>query len=269
MITIPLPSPFHLELCQCRTFNVQKELLIASTEDSYCLGLMVKGRMNLSSQSSTFTLNPGDLWGISAPKDAVLTLTPDESSQGVYLILKGPDCPDLIRRWGINPETITAQARYPHRIHLLLEQLHNHFQRPKGHNPFFILTRLLRIAEYQYRIENLSSEEHHREIINLITESWKLDPSLNIADIAKRLRLSATTLRNYCHQVLSVSPHNYLNRLRQDMAKELLFKTDYKITHISGEIGFPNDKYFVTWFKRLEGLTPTEWRLRFSKPSAK
>ena len=260
---IVLPTPFQISICASEQFTGPLKRPLPNQTDAYCLGLAAKGNVQLRWESRETSIEADNLWGTVLRPDTACLLCSSETAEGIFLILKGRDCEELVMRWGIRHGQYQTPARYPHRSGLLLEQLHRHYHRPRAQNPFFILTRLLRIAQYQFNTESLSSEERYQDIVNRMTESWKHNPALNTAQIAKRLQLSATTLRTICHRTLSMSPHDYLNRIRQDLAKEMLFKTKDKIAHISRAVGFDNDKYFVTWFKKLEGLTPTEWRKRF------
>jgi len=54
--------------------------------------------------------------------------------------------------------------------------------------------------------------------------------------------------------------HEYLLQLRMNEAKRLLRQTDLCIYEIAERIGFNNSDYFVTQFKKIEQMTPTEYR---------
>lgn len=53
---------------------------------------------------------------------------------------------------------------------------------------------------------------------------------------------------------------DYVNRIKIDMAKELLRETDYNITIIALELGFQDASYFVKVFRRYQSSAPTEYR---------
>ena len=56
---------------------------------------------------------------------------------------------------------------------------------------------------------------------------------------------------------------NYLHTLRIDHAKTMLRATDWKVSRIAHEVGYPDEKYFSKQFKILEGMTPMEYRNSF------
>lgn len=53
----------------------------------------------------------------------------------------------------------------------------------------------------------------------------------------------------------------YLNTIRVSRAKELLVNTDKKLYQIAKAVGYDNVKYFFRIFKKLEGITPEQYRL--------
>jgi YesN/AraC family two-component response regulator len=52
----------------------------------------------------------------------------------------------------------------------------------------------------------------------------------------------------------------YLNQYRMNQAKTLLATTDEKVASISKEVGIVDSTYFSKLFKRLEGMSPLEYR---------
>ena len=52
----------------------------------------------------------------------------------------------------------------------------------------------------------------------------------------------------------------YFNRIRVDAAKELIREGDQNFTEIAATLCFGSSQYFTTVFKRVSGMTPTEYR---------
>lgn len=61
------------------------------------------------------------------------------------------------------------------------------------------------------------------------------------------------------------SPMEYLQRYRIEQSKLLLMQSNYSISRIAEEVGFNQTPYFSSRFMRLEGLSPREYRRRFSQ----
>lgn len=60
------------------------------------------------------------------------------------------------------------------------------------------------------------------------------------------------------------SPMEYLLRYRIGQSKLLLMQTSFPISRIAGEVGFNQASYFSSSFMKLEGVSPREYRQRFS-----
>lgn len=59
-----------------------------------------------------------------------------------------------------------------------------------------------------------------------------------------------------------MSYNEYLNQVRIERAKQLLQSGSKKIFEIAAQVGYQDESYFNRCFKRMEGITPTEYRAR-------
>lgn len=70
--------------------------------------------------------------------------------------------------------------------------------------------------------------------------------------------------RSYCsHLFKDKTGENFVdfvNRIRIEKAKELLRNTDKKMYQVSKSVGYDNVKYFFRIFKKIEGITPEQYR---------
>lgn len=64
-----------------------------------------------------------------------------------------------------------------------------------------------------------------------------------------------------------ILPSEYIQIVRIEKAKTLLSDTGYKIIEIALQVGYDNASSFTRTFKRLEHLSPREYRNLFQKPS--
>ena len=81
-----------------------------------------------------------------------------------------------------------------------------------------------------------------------------------IADIARSLDISATSLKNYFRTVYGQNISEYLKGKRIDEAKRLLKETNLSILEIANRVGFESQSKFTAMFHASLGLTPTEFR---------
>ena len=83
----------------------------------------------------------------------------------------------------------------------------------------------------------------------------------------KRLRRQLKPVgvfRRIFEKCIGQKPLDYLNKLRIDYAKELLQSGFYNIESVAAMCGFRDPKYFSTVFKRVRGISPSEYKKKFS-----
>lgn len=80
--------------------------------------------------------------------------------------------------------------------------------------------------------------------------------------IATQLGLGYSWFRRMFKDYTGVSPAQYQIQLRLIRAKELLTRTTLNISEIAYQLHFENAGQFATFFKKREGLTPSEYRNR-------
>lgn len=85
-------------------------------------------------------------------------------------------------------------------------------------------------------------------------------PDLSIADIAARLYLSPNYLRQLFRQQSGESFVEYVTRVRMEAALELLKDPSLKIQDVAERVGYEEQRYFSTCFKKYYQMTPTEYR---------
>ena len=61
---------------------------------------------------------------------------------------------------------------------------------------------------------------------------------------------------------MNQSPHRYRMQRRMEAACELLTQTGFSVKEIAFQLGFCNSFYFCNQFRRIHGVTPTQFRRR-------
>ncbi|HBE76717.1 MAG TPA: hypothetical protein DDW65_02885 [Firmicutes bacterium] len=84
--------------------------------------------------------------------------------------------------------------------------------------------------------------------------------TISVQDIAEYVHLTPNYLSSIFKAEMGVKLVDYLTEVRIERAKKLLNTTTARIYEIAEAVGFPNDSYFGTVFKRHVGVTPAEFR---------
>ena len=92
----------------------------------------------------------------------------------------------------------------------------------------------------------------------------------SIDDIAVQVGLSESHFRRRFHEETGFSPLEYVTRQRVLRAKALLHDERLSITRIAFDLGFQSSGYFAQVFRKMTGMTPSDYRVRYCqiKPSA-
>lgn len=82
---------------------------------------------------------------------------------------------------------------------------------------------------------------------------------ISLFDVAKELDISPFYVSKLLNKELHKTFTDFVNEIRIEQAKHLL-KEHHTVKEISGEIGFRNPGYFAKIFKKIVGVTPSEYR---------
>lgn len=110
----------------------------------------------------------------------------------------------------------------------------------------------------------ISSDENNKNdlitpCVNYIKSNYMNDISISyLADI---INVTPTYLGIVFKKVYGITPQKFLTNIRIDRSKYLLVNyKDMPLSDISAQCGFNSTSYFCNTFKKLMGITPTEYR---------
>ncbi len=83
---------------------------------------------------------------------------------------------------------------------------------------------------------------------------------LSIETMAAHLGITPNYYSHLFKKETGIPFSEYLNKIRIHEAKELLRQTSLMAYQIMERVGFHNYKYFIQVFKRLEGVSPSDYR---------
>ena len=86
------------------------------------------------------------------------------------------------------------------------------------------------------------------------------DPGLDLKTVSSRFGFSRTYFSRFFRRMRGEGFSAYLQRRRIERAKELLANSDDDMRSVARRSGFSNEKYFFTVFRKLEGMTPKQYR---------
>lgn len=94
--------------------------------------------------------------------------------------------------------------------------------------------------------------------LNYINENYNRD--INLKAVSDYVHLSKNYFVNIFKKEVGESFVEYLTRIRVERAKVLLKNPELRISEVGGMVGIEDQKYFSKVFKKITGMTPTQYK---------
>lgn len=89
--------------------------------------------------------------------------------------------------------------------------------------------------------------------------------ALTVEDLAARIGVSRSYLFRLFQDHYGLSPKEYITGVRMKVAKQLLLETAMPVGRVGGAVGYEDNLYFSSVFRKTVGVTPTEYRKKEGK----
>jgi two-component system, response regulator YesN len=120
----------------------------------------------------------------------------------------------------------------------------------------------LLFVQIQKEVENKRNDKLDQVIsnINLLIEKEYTNPSFSIEMLADEVGMSAAYICRIYKQYTGNTINETLFNKRMDKARQLLTESSASINDIAEKVGFNGSSYFYRAFKKVNGVTPNEFR---------
>lgn len=106
-----------------------------------------------------------------------------------------------------------------------------------------------------------SKEELAQSAKELIEEHYR--EKFSLKEIASALFVNESYLERVFKEITGQTLLAYHNRIRCDIAKELLTHNELSISYISDSVGYVSPSHFTQKFRKLYGSTPSQFRKEY------
>ena len=86
------------------------------------------------------------------------------------------------------------------------------------------------------------------------------DEQYNADQLARDIAMSRASLYKKMQTILGITPTDFIRNVRLKRAAQLLADTQLSINEIAGRVGFVTARNFSSQFKKMFGVTPSEYR---------
>ena len=101
--------------------------------------------------------------------------------------------------------------------------------------------------------------------VQKVLDIVKQDFSVDVAELTRRVNLSASRLEHLFKEQIGVQLGDYILQCRLRTAAELLKSTEMRIKEIAYTVGYEHSSSFIRAFKNKFGTIPTDYRHSLAK----
>lgn len=145
-------------------------------------------------------------------------------------------------------------------------QITDYILKPVNYEEFGTCIDNLKISLYEQSIASIKeSEEQEERVITGITRYLQehLSEEISLSVLSDKFHLNAQYISQLFKNEIGVGFLAYLTNIRMEKAKKLLLSTDFSISDIAEQVGYGDYRVFTKVFKKVEGITPTQYKREF------
>lgn len=116
---------------------------------------------------------------------------------------------------------------------------------------------------YQSYGSKVKKEQFYNDIQNYI--QWHLSESLHVSDIADYFGYNEKYLTTFFRKVAGIPLKQYILSAKMEHAKAMLTETNQPVSQIAYGLGFSDAHNFSNAFRKIAGISPSEYRTSYSK----
>ncbi|WP_100486894.1 AraC family transcriptional regulator [Sporolactobacillus pectinivorans] len=266
---------FHIHYCKCRKLDESERYSrkITRTIQHHELILFTGGKGYITIEKKSYPIKGGRLFYIcpDVPHSIELNVIESDSEKPLYFLSVHFSYARVRlnnSQWEIKNEAKRLLAHFTwelkdyYSIEELFKALVDRWDAKQPGYEFTTQTLLqqLLIATAQ-NIEkhnrNYSISLKMERIINYMHQ--RINNKVTLTELSDLVQLSPAYLSRTFKDTTGCSVIGYFNKIKIDKAKELIIERNKKIKEVAQVLGFADEFYFSRLFKKMEGISPSEF----------
>lgn len=223
---------------------------------------VISGSGFINSPSGLLPVSAGDAFLLHADERHDYYANPEDPWVKIWINIDSSLPNDILNAYGLTTTMVFPNLD----ISDYLNQIHD-IVKSNPENPEMVFDRsfIVFIRLCQFLRNSLKPRNDASDIPKNIVElknylDLHLDEELNLEKCATITNLSVSQTIRAFNKVYGATPYKYLNQQRFDAAKTLLRGSQLSIQDIAKQLGFADQYYFSSFFKKKCGKSPKEYR---------
>lgn len=259
---VPGTPPFSLQLIGVSYANPEYHHYRPNDNYVTVIEYVMSGSGYINSPSGLLSVSAGDSFVLHADERHDYYSNPEDPWEKIWINIDSRIANTILNAYGITTTTVFPGLD----VSDYLNQIHD-IVKSNPANPEMVFDRsfIVFIRLCQFLRNSLKPRDEISDIPQNIVElknylDLHLDEELNLEKCATITNLSVSQTIRAFNKVYGATPYKYLNQQRFDAAKTLLRGSQLSIQDIAKQLGFADQYYFSSFFKKKCGKSPKEYR---------
>ncbi len=183
-----------------------------------------------------------------------LKANPNISHIPVILLTSKTEISDRLEGLKKGADAYLAKPFNMEELHILIDNLVDNMRRLKG--------KFSGVQQQKEKVMNVvvaGNNEVLMERIMKVLNQHLMDPDFNVDMLSEEVGLSRTQLHRKMKEITGISAGEFIRNHRLQQAARLIRERKVNISQVAFSVGFNNQTYFSTVFKKHFGMTPSEY----------
>lgn len=232
-----------------------------ATRDHFLIHYISAGKGVFNTAGKSYALSQGDMFLI-FPSQVVSYIADDSDPWEYYWVgFNGTEANRLVNLSGLSKDNPLLRLTEVGEVKTLLLNIYN----SSGNSPtadanmigylYLFLGRL--IQEHGDSRSSFGTRDYLAQALRFIQYNYAGE--IGVTEIADYVGISRSQLYRAFMAYFNISPNNFLQKYRINEACSLLHNGSYTVAEIANSVGFADPLYFSRVFKKVKGMTPTEY----------
>ncbi len=217
---------------------------------------IVSGKGHIECEGKRYTVNAGDCAVIRANHEVRYYSDPSDPYIKLWFTAVGNFADTVCRMFaGDAPVTVVAKDVYSAFEKLLGNLENDGADSLRDAHSFLDIMHAVFVSESQKEPKYLSLTDRIKSYVETFYQE-----DISVHDVAEHFGISERYLIEQFKKEFDTTPYQYIKKRRLSAAQQLVIKSEYTISEISGILNFCEPGYFTKEFKKEFGVSPAEMR---------